>query len=175
MPIRPALALAALLTVAPWPGSPSGPVALQAAQALTAAIIEANEAFVVASLRSIVSAQAVFSALCGDGDYAADLAGLARPSEPGGAGFLPADLANGPRERRGYRLTFVAGAPVGGTRVGCNGARLARTYFVSAAPVTPGETGRRFFAVNTEGVLFQSTAAIAVTQAGTPKGATPVP
>ena len=46
------------------------------------------------------------------------------------------------------------------------------TYFVGASPATGG--GARFFGTNQGGTIYQSTAAVAVTQNGAPAGAAPI-
>ena len=49
---------------------------------------------------------------------------------------------------------------------------VVSTYFVSGAPTAGG--GVRFFGTNQGATIYQSTAAVPVTQNGAPAGATPI-
>ena len=51
---------------------------------------------------------------------------------------------------------------------------VANTYFASAAPLTVGSSGSRFFGTNQGGTIYQNTAAVPVTQFGQPAGANPI-
>lgn len=140
---------------------------------LARARMSGNEASAIGSLRAITSAQLTFAATCGRGGYAGDLADLATP-EPGGVPFVSPDLSSNPTVKSGYVITLTGGAPMAETPVACNGARVVESYFVAAEPVTPGSTGARYFATTHLGEIYESTTPIAVTQAGTPAGATPL-
>ena len=141
--------------------------------ALLRARIAFNEAEAIASLRTINSAQVDFASTCGYGHYAPSLAALAIPP-PGYQGFVDSDLSLDPSVKNGYTVALTAGDPVPGVAAACNGASVVKSYFVSAAPVTVGSTGTRFFATNQEAEISQSTSDIAVTHEGPPAGATPI-
>jgi hypothetical protein len=49
---------------------------------------------------------------------------------------------------------------------------VVSTYFVGASPAAGG--GARHFGTNQGGTIYQSTAAVTVTQNGAPSGATPI-
>ena len=49
---------------------------------------------------------------------------------------------------------------------------MVSTYFVSAAPAAGAEA--RYFGTNAGGTIYQSTAAVTVTQTGQPTGSTPI-
>ena len=77
--------------------------------------------------------------------------------------------------KSGYTVTQTAGAAAAGAPASCNGAAagtVAGTYFAGASP-TAGP-GARFFGTNQGGTIYQSTAAVVVTQNGAPAGATPI-
>ena len=128
------------------------------------------------SIRAINSAQVTYAARCGGGFYAPSLANLARsPTIAGGDGFIGPDLGTDPSLKSGYSVALTAGPAAAGAPASCNGAAagaVVSTYFVGASPIAGG--GARFFGSNQGGTIYQSTTAVAVTQAGAPAGATPV-
>ena len=154
-----------------------GIIAVIAVPGLLRARLAANEASAIGSLRAINSAQAIYAASCGSGFYAPSLASLATPpTVSGGDGFIGPDLSTDPSMKSGYSITLTRGAGASGAPASCNGVAAgngASTYFAGANP-TPGG-GARFFATNQGGTIFQSTAAVAVTQTGAPPApATPM-
>jgi len=95
------------------------------------------------------------------------------PTVGGGDGFVGTDLNTDPSVKSSYTITQTAGAVAAGAPASCNGVAAGAsvsTYFVSAAPTAGG--GARFFGTNQGGTIYQSTAAVAVTQNGAPAGAT---
>ena len=151
-----------------------GIIAAIAVPGLLRARMSGNEASAIGSLRAINSAQAAFASSCGNGSYAPTLGSLATPPAGRQGGFVSNDLALDPSVKSGYTLALTAGDAVADAPLACNGATVVATYFVSAAPVTPGSTGTRFFATNQGGTLFQSTSDITFTQVGAPNGAIPI-
>lgn len=150
-----------------------GMMAAVAIPGLLRARMSGNEASAIGSVRSVISAQLTFSATCGHGYFAADLASLSVP-EPGGMAFVSPDLSGDPSVKSGYTIALVGGAPVADAPPACNGARVVQTFFVSAAPLEPGTTGARYFGANQEALIYQSTSPVPVTQEGAPAGATPL-
>lgn len=109
----------------------------------------ANEAGVQGALRAIVSAQAVYSASCGAGFYAATLEALGRAPADGSTPYLPPDLVPpaGGRvlERYGYVIELTA-VPDKGAPRSCHGAAAgmsSRSFVVIARPMA-GRSGRTF-------------------------------
>jgi prepilin-type N-terminal cleavage/methylation domain-containing protein len=153
-----------------------GIIAAIAIPGLMRARMSGNEASGIGSLRAINSAQATFAASGVSGFYAPTLVRLAAPPTVGGGdGFIGTDLATDPVVKSSYTVTMTGGAPAAGAPASCNGAAagtVVSTYFVSAAPTAGG--GTRFFGTNQGGTIYQSTAAVAVTQTGAPAGATPI-
>ena len=153
-------------------------VARIAMPGLSRARITANETSTIASLRSILSAQAAFSAGCGNGFYSPSLARLGVPPptpREAGNGFIAADLAADPVTRSGYTIVLTPGPAVATAPASCNGApagTLVETFFVSAAPV--GQAPARFFGMNQDGTIYQSDTTVPVTFAGSPAGGVPV-
>lgn len=94
-----------------------------AACGLIGARIQGNEVSTIGSLRSIVSAQMVYSSDCGAGAYAPSLEWLGKPNptRPGSPPYLTADLARpAPFERSGYVIRMRSTASPE-TAASCNG------------------------------------------------------
>jgi prepilin-type N-terminal cleavage/methylation domain-containing protein len=153
-----------------------GIIAAIAVPGLLRARMSGNEASAIGSLRAINSAQSSYAASCGSGFYAPSLVRLGTPPTVGGGdGFIGTDLNTDPSTKSGYTITNTAGGAAAGAPASCNGAAagtVVSTYFVGAAP-TAG-AGVRFFGTNQGGTIYQSTAAVAVTQNGAPAGATAI-
>lgn len=142
-------------------------IAAIAVPGLMRARVAGNEAGAIASLRSIVVAEAAYSATCANGGYAVSLEDLAK-TQAGSGGFVTPDLGTTGVEKNGYRLTIERDSSsdvvdIGTAAATCNGSAHApaSSYFASAEPVTPGTTGTRYFAVDARGAIFESTRPIA--------------
>ena len=150
-----------------------GIIAAIAVPGLLRARMAGNEASAIGSLRALNSAQSTYAASCGSGFYAPSLVNLGTPPTVGGGdGFIGTDLNTDPSVKSGYTISgpLAVGAPAS-----CNGAgagAVVSTYFASGAPTAGG--GVRFFGTNQGATIYQSTAAVAVTQNGAPAGATPI-
>ena len=153
-----------------------GIIAAIAVPGLLRARMAGNEASAIGSLRAVNSAQSTYAASCGSGFYAPTLANLATPpTVSGGDGFIGPDLGTDPSLKSSYTVALTSGAAAAGAPVSCNGAAagtVVSTYFAGASPAVGG--GSRFFGTNQGGTIFQSTAAVPVTQTGAPAGATPI-
>lgn len=153
-----------------------GIIAAIAVPGLMRARMSGNEASAIGSLRALNSAQSTFAASCGSGFYSPTLVNLSTPPTVGGGdGFIGTDLSTDPSVKSSYTITLTAGAAAAGAPASCNGAAagtVVSTYFVGANPTAGG--GTRFFGSNQGGAIYQSTAAVAVTQSGAPAGATPI-
>jgi type IV pilus assembly protein PilA len=144
-----------------------GIVAAIAVPGLLRARTAGNEASAIGSLRAINSAQASYSASCAQGGYAVTLDDLVKPPTGSTMGFVSSDLSTNGVVKSGYRITLARDAAPGTTVVGtaaatCNGSvnPPASSYVATAEPVTPGSTGTRYFATDTRGTVFQSSAPI---------------
>jgi len=146
-----------------------GIIAAIAVPGLLRARMSGNEASAIGSLRAINSGQASYSSSCAGGGYAIDLADLVKvPSGTpvGTQGFISPDLSSNGVAKSGYTVTLAKDGASGVTDIGtaaatCNGSagQPASSYFANAEPVTPGGTGTRYFATDTRGTLFFTTAA----------------
>src|SRR5262249_3712954 len=127
-----------------------GIIAAIAVPGLLRARISGNEAWAIASLRAIGSAQGSFAASCASGKYALTLDVLgSAPS--GGSAFLSPDLAQVPSvTKAGYNVSMT-GTPVTGGNAACNGSTaLGSGFHVWADPMSTS-TGSRYFFLNTSG------------------------
>ena len=153
-----------------------GIIAAIAVPGLLRARMSGNEASAIGSLRAVNSAQSTFAASCGTGFYAPSLARLGTPPTVGGGdGFIGTDLNTDPSIKSSYTITITAGSAAAGAPASCNGAAagaVVSTYFASASPTAGG--GVRFFGTNQGATIYQSTAAVPVTQNGAPAGSNPI-
>jgi len=90
-----------------------------------------------------------------------DLADLNK--KPGGSsqGFISPDLNHNDVVKSGYIVSVARDAASGVTEVSSAAcveltSRLVSSYFASAVPVKPGETGTLFFATDTRGTIYRS-------------------
>jgi hypothetical protein len=130
--------------------------------------MSANEASAIGTLRAIVSGEMVYAASCANGGFAVSLPDLAKPPKDAQS-FVSSDLAAGATiSKSGYRITLTRNAAPDVTTMGaatqtCNGSANppASSFFASAEPERPGETGERYFAVDAQAIVYASTSAIA--------------
>jgi prepilin-type N-terminal cleavage/methylation domain-containing protein len=118
--------------------------------------VSAGETTAVATLQSINQAQFAFSQACGNQRYAPTLASLGTPMPSTGQAFLSPDLAIDPVAKGGYQFT-MAGTAVTDTGLTCTGGTPVQSYQVTADPLNPGLSGIRFFATNTDRVVYVDT------------------
>jgi type IV pilus assembly protein PilA len=122
-----------------------------------------NEASVIGSLRAVNSGEASYAASCAAGGYAIQLSDLFLKPSGASEGFISPDLKSDPSLKSGYVVSLFKDAKAGTDDVGtaaatCNSSAgtPATSYEATAAPVTPGGTGTRYFATDTRGALFFS-------------------
>ena len=114
-----------------------------------------NETSAISALRSIAVAQWQFSQTCGNQKYAATLAALGQPVPTTGAAFLSPDLTAGDVVRHSGYDFRIAAKPLNDAPPACNGAAVAAGYAATADPEEAGRTGSRFFAINTDRILYE--------------------
>ena len=143
-----------------------GIIAAIAVPGLLRARMSGNEASAIGSLRAINSGQASYSSSCAAGGYAIDLADLVLAPAGSSQGFVSPDLKSNGVIKSGYTVTLAKDGSAGVTDISspastCNASKgqPASSYFAHADPVTAGGTGTRYFATDTRGTLFFSTAA----------------
>jgi type IV pilus assembly protein PilA len=142
-----------------------GIIAAVAVPGLLRARMSGNEASAIGTLRVINSGEASFASTCGGGGYAIDLADLVKPPPHSVQGFVSPDLISNGVIKSGYTVALAKSASVGVTAVGdvnaCGMvvAQPVSAYFANANPITLGGTGRRYFATDARGTIFEDTSA----------------
>jgi type IV pilus assembly protein PilA len=116
--------------------------------------VRAGEATAIATLHAINQAQFAYAQLCGNQRYAPTLAALATPMPTSGQPFVSPDLGVDPLAKNGYQFT-MAGTPVTEPIQTCTGITPLESYQVTAEPLRPGLSGNRFFATNTDRVVYE--------------------
>jgi type IV pilus assembly protein PilA len=116
--------------------------------------IRAGEASAISTLHAINQAQFAFAQLCGNQRYAPTLASLGAPMPTTGQAFLSPDLTADPLTKGGYQFT-LAGTAVADTGLTCTGVTPVESYQITAGPVSPGVSGNRFFATNTDRIVYE--------------------
>jgi len=159
-----------------------GIIAAIAVPGLLRARMAGNEASAIGSLRAVNSAQINYMTNCAFGTgYAPDLITLGTPplaANGGGQPFISPDLGLAvPIVKAGYSISYSSTNAIAAAAV-CNGAAVAvaGNYLITAAPVSAGTSGTRYFGTSEAQTVFQHTAAItAITGSGVPApGGTPI-
>ncbi len=127
-----------------------------------------NEASAIGSVRAMNSGETAYASTCGSGGYAQSNADLAK-APAGGAPFVSPDLEKADvaaTAKSGYTIDVSDNAdalnrdvlPAAST---CNVAAAASRamYYVSADPVSRGQTGTRSFGSDHRGTIFYSNTA----------------
>lgn len=118
--------------------------------------VNGSEAAAIVGLIAINQAQLAFSQTCGNQRYSPTLAGLGVPAPATGQAFLSADMTADPLVKSGY-LYIMSGTAAPDAPQTCNGLAPVTTYKVTADPTNPGVSGIRYFATNTDRVIFADT------------------
>lgn len=116
--------------------------------------VRAGESIAIATLGTINQAQFAFAQICGNQRYAPSLAALAAPMPSSGQPFVSPDLGVDPLVKGGYQFV-MAGTPVTEPVQTCTGQTPIESYQITAEPTRPGLSGNRFFATNTDRVLYE--------------------
>jgi prepilin-type N-terminal cleavage/methylation domain-containing protein len=153
-----------------------GIIAAIAVPGLLSARMSGNEASAIGSLRAINSGQAAFSSSCGNGFYADTLEHLYAIPTGGTAGFISPDLSKTGVIKSGYTVTLAAAATTtASTEDSCSGAwKPTSAYYAKAEPTALNGTGRRSFATDARGTIFQKQNSATADTDPIPATATPV-
>jgi len=159
-----------------------GIIAAIAVPGLLRARMAGNEASAIGSLRAVNSANINYMTNCANGTgYAPDLVTLGTPplaANGGGQPFISPDLGLAvPIVKSGYSINYASSNALAAAAV-CNGAAVAvvGNYLATAAPVSAGTSGTRYFGTSESQTVFQHSAAItAISAAGVPTPAAAIP
>jgi prepilin-type N-terminal cleavage/methylation domain-containing protein len=125
---------------------------------LLAARMAGDEAAAIGSMRAIKTAEVTYSSTCGKGGYATSLEDLFAAPD-GGRGFISPDLKATDSIKSGYTVTLHVGDDENEVTAAdhtCNHTDARASYFASAAPLLAGITGRRYFATDVRGTIFEN-------------------
>ncbi|MGV3518220.1 type II secretion system protein [Luteitalea sp.] len=129
-----------------------GILSAMAAPFLIAARSSANEASAIQSLRTLVSAQTTFSNVCGNGGYTTSLNTLVTEQ------FASPNLDITPKS--GYNFQLVAALGSNAAPADCTGQPTQTGYYFRGEPLA-ANSGRRGFATNHVGTIWQDTTGVA--------------
>ncbi len=124
----------------------AGILAALATPLLLRAKVAANESSAIASLRAINSAEANFASTCAANAYAVNLPLLVAQD------YLSPDMGFNPKS--GFNFAILAGLGAQPSDPDCTGAATVSAYYASGHPMAP-TTGRRGFATNMTGTIWQ--------------------
>ncbi len=111
-----------------------------------------NEASAIGSLRALNSGQSSYAASCARGSYAVDVQWLIDGA------FLSEDMGYNPRAGYNFALADGDGAVDGPTA--CDGETPKTSYYATGVPLS-ATTGRRGFASNQAGTIWQDLTGVA--------------
>ena len=120
--------------------------------------IRGAEAAAVAALDAINQAQFAYMQTCGHQLYAPTLGSLGTPTPNGGAPYLSPDLAVGDQVVKSGYLIKMAGTEAPEAPQTCTSVQPVSGYQITADPTSPGLSGTRFFATNTDRAIYHDTA-----------------
>jgi type IV pilus assembly protein PilE len=114
------------------------------------------EASAIGALSAINQAQYAYMQTCGHHKFAPHLTTLGKPNPATAHSYLSPDLTGADEVvKSGYRIV-MEGAETLEPAQTCTGDTPVDGYHVTADPLTPGTTGRRFFGTNTDRVLYEN-------------------
>lgn len=126
---------------------------------LLRARMSANEAAAVQAVRTLNTAQISYNSAYPSAGYASTLTALGgvacNPPTSAGACLIDSQLATGTKTGYTFALAGVTGTPVA-------------TYAIIASPVTPNQTGTRYFCSFADAVVRSSPTAIATCDGSIP-------
>jgi type IV pilus assembly protein PilA len=132
-----------------------GILAALGAPFLMAAKASANESSAIGSLRAINSAEANYATTCAGGAYNVNIPALVAQN------YLSPDMGFNPKSGYNFGLQASVGAPAGAPD--CNGAATITSYYSHGRPVS-AQSGRRAFATNPAGTIWQDTSGVPPTE-----------
>lgn len=117
-----------------------------------------NEAAAIGALKTITTAQSLFREADKDGDQVLDYGDLQELSD---TSLIDPVLGSGMKQGYTFQVVPAPSTP-------------ELLWMATAAPLQPGTTGERYFMVNHEGVVLESTSPFTITDdCATPAGAAP--
>lgn len=128
-----------------------GILAAMATPLLLRAKVAANESSALGSLRAINNAETNFATTCAINSYAVNIPLLVAQS------YLSPDMGFNPKS--GFNFAIRAGLGAQPGPPDCTGAATVTAYYATGRPMAP-TTGRRGFATNMAGTIWQDTTGV---------------
>ena len=117
--------------------------------------IRGAETSAIGALSAINRAQFAYKQTCGNQKFAPSLTALGKPNPATSEAYLSPDLTESDEVvKSGYRI-FMEGTEVEEPVPTCTGDTPLESYHATADPVSPGHSGRRFFATNVDLVIYE--------------------
>jgi len=114
------------------------------------------ETAAIGALTAINQAQFSYMQTCGNQKFAPHLTSLGKSNPATTAPYLSPDLTGADEIVKSGYLIAMEGTEVADPVLTCTGETPVESYHVTADPVTPGVTGRRFFATNIDLVVYEN-------------------
>jgi prepilin-type N-terminal cleavage/methylation domain-containing protein len=118
--------------------------------------LRAAETAAIAALTAINQAQFAYMQTCGNQRFAPHLTSLGKPNPATTAPYLSPDLTGADDVVKSGYLIAMEGTEVADPILTCTGETPVESYHITADPVTPGITGRRYFATNIDLVVYEN-------------------
>jgi type II secretory pathway pseudopilin PulG len=121
----------------------------------------ASAASAIGTMRTVSSSELTFALSCGGGFYAPSFPVLGKAPIGSTDAFISPDLGGTPSTVKSEYLMQLDGVPYPGAPASCNGegaGTLSRGYAAAADPMEPANL--RFFAINSDGVIYEDTASL---------------
>ena len=117
--------------------------------------LRAAETSAIGSLAAINQAQFAYMHTCGNQKFAPHLTSLGKPNPGTSTPYLSPDLTGADEVvKSGYRI-LMAGAEVTGPQLTCTGETPVEAYHVTADPIAPAVSGKRYFGTNGDLVIYE--------------------
>ena len=118
--------------------------------------LRAAETAAIGALTAINQAQFAYMQTCGNQRFAPHLTSLGKPNPATTAPYLSPDLTGADDVVKSGYLIAMEGTEVADPILTCTGETPVESYHITADPVTPGITGRRYFATNIDLVVYEN-------------------
>lgn len=114
------------------------------------------ETAAIGALTAINQAQFAYMQTCGNQKFAPHLTSLGKPNPGTSVPYLSPDLTSADEVVKSGYLIKLEGPEVAEPVLTCTGETPVESYHITADPVTPGISGRRFFGTNIDLVIYEN-------------------
>ena len=137
----------------------------------------ASAASAISSMRAVNSAELTYALTCGSGFYAPNLSTLGQPPPGSNEAFITAELGTADTVNKSGYTIQLSGTPYANAPATCNGlgpGSAAQAFRAAADALEP--TNIRFFATNSNSVIYEFTASLyaVMPESGEPPSGAPI-